>query len=339
MKMKIKKTLSILAAAVMVLGLVGCGNTNKNNAASGNSKRTDSNKVVKVGVVGMDDNPLLENGCLALKKKYFEEELKAAGYKLELVTFPNGGPGINESYATGEIDLAVYGDLPASVCYSGGVDIKVIGSANGQVNTGVIVNKASGIKSVKDLEGKKVIVGKGTIYHEYWQRLVDEYDIDESKVQIINVVSDAETVFTSGEADAWITFYYNTLYYEKQGLGTTIENTVDHPEMASQCVVTGRSEYLKENPKAATAFLKALKRAQEYAVKHPDELYEAVASSTIGVDVYKKSYGFDKNFAYLSPEISDATRDKFEYLNKFLVGQGLIQKEVNLDEFIDKSYQ
>lgn len=278
------------------------------------------------------------NKDFALKNKFFEEELKKAGYELKLVTFPDGGPAINEAYASGEIDLAVYGDLPANVCYSSGIDIKVIGSSNAQVNTGVIAYKDSGIKSIKDLEGKKVIVGNGTIYHEYWQHLVEAYDIDVSKVEVINAVSDGQTIFTSGDADAWITFYYNALYYEKQGFGTTIENTTDHPEMASQSVVTGKTDYLKENPEAAKAFLKALKRSQEYAVEHPDELYASVSTPTIGTDVYEQSYGFDKTFAYLDPKLTDATREKFEYLNKFLTEQGLIQKEVDLDALLDESY-
>ena len=335
--MKIKrKILTVLSVAVLVLGAVGCGN--EKQTASDDQKEVASNKVIRVGAVELDGNPLLENGCLALKNKFFDEELNKAGYELQLVTFPDGGPAINEAYASGEIDLAVYGDLPASVCYSSGIDIKVIGSSNAQVNTGVIAHKDSGIKSIKDLEGKKVIVGNGTIYHEYWQHLVEAYDIDESKVEVVNAVSDGQTIFTSGDADAWITFYYNALYYEKQGFGTTIENTTDHPEMASQSVVTGKTDYLKENPEAAKAFLKALKRSQEYAVEHPDELYASVSTPTIGTDIYEQSYGFDKNFAYLDPKLTDATRDKFEYLNKFLTDQGLIEHEVDLDALIDESY-
>lgn len=330
----IKIITSVLAAAVLALSVSGCQNTQ-----SGEAQTTAENKkVIRVGVVGFDDNPLLENGCLALKNGYFKEELNAVGYEFELVAFPDGGPAINEAYASGQLDLAVYGDLPASVCFSKGGDIRVIGSSNSQINCAVIAGKDSGIESVKDLEGKKVIVGVGTIYHEYWQRLVEEYGIDESKVEIVNVVSDAATVFTSGEADAWITFYYKSLYYEAQGLGKTIENTVDHPEMATQSIVTGRKEYLDNNREAAEAFLKALKRSQEYAVQHPEELYKSVASQTIGVDYYRPCYGFDESFEYLSPKISSANREKLEYLNEFLANQGFIKEKIDLDSFIDESF-
>ena len=151
---------------------------------------------------GFDDYPLLENGKLAYDKGYLEEELNAAGYTLDLVTFQEAGPAINEAYASGELDMAFYGDYPAATAYSNGVDIRVIGVADKQMNAGVLAQKDAGIQSPKDLEGKKVIIGIGTNYQEYWKHLVDTYDIDESKVEIVNVVSDAASVFTTGEADA-----------------------------------------------------------------------------------------------------------------------------------------
>lgn len=80
------------------------------------------------------------------------------------------------------------------------------------------------------------------------------------------MVSDAASVFTTGEADAWLTLYYNVVYYENQGLGVDVENSVAHPEMASLWTVTGRNDFLQENPDAAVAVLKALQRAKEETV-------------------------------------------------------------------------
>lgn len=341
-KFKFTKIAALILAGAAALGMTACaGQTASTSGQTDNTSSAAQNnelKTVRVGVPGFDDNPLLENGRLALKLGYIDEELSAAGYKLDLVTFQEAGPAINEAYSSGQLDLAVYGDLPASVCRSKGVDIKVIGSVNEQQNLAVIAGNDTGINSPKDLEGKKVIVGIGTNYHEYWQHLIDAYGIDESKVEIVNVVSDAGSVFTSGEADAWLTFYYNTLFYESKGTGKTIENTVEHPEMASQFLVTGRTEYLNENPEAAKAFLKALKRSQEYAVEHPEELYEAVASPTIGVEIYKKSYDFDPEFKFLSPEITEDTLYKLNYLSDFLTAQGFIKEPLDIDAFTDSSY-
>lgn len=291
-----------------------------------------------LGCPGFDDYPLLENGKLAYDKGYLEEELNAAGYTLDLVTFQEAGPAINEAYASGELDMAFYGDYPAATAYSNGVDIRVIGVADKQMNAGVLAQKDAGIQSPKDLEGKKVIIGIGTNYQEYWKHLVDIYDIDESKVEIVNVVSDAASVFTTGEADAWLTLYYNVVYYENQGLGVDVENSVAHPEMASLWTVTGRNDFLQENPDAAVAVLKALQRAKEETVSNPDEFFHAIASPTLGVDVFRKAYGFDDTFAFLDSDIDSGVTDKLNYLSDFMLENGYISKAIDVDSFVDTSY-
>ena len=218
------------------------------------------------------------------------------------------------------------------------MDIRVIGVADKQMNAGVLAQKDAGIQSPKDLEGKKVIIGIGTNYQEYWKHLVDIYDIDESKVEIVNVVSDAASVFTTGEADAWLTLYYNVVYYENQGLGVDVENSVAHPEMASLWTVTGRNDFLQENPDAAVAVLKALQRAKEETVSNPDEFFHAIASPTLGVDVFRKAYGFDDTFAFLDSDIDSGVTDKLNYLSDFMLENGYISKAIDVDSFVDTSY-
>ena len=259
--MKHNKIFAFLLAGVLSLGIVGCGSAGSSDSSSTEQAASSASgdlKPLRLGCPGFDDYPLLENGKLAYDKGYLEEELNAAGYTLDLVTFQEAGPAINEAYASGELDMAFYGDYPAATAYSNGVDIRVIGVADKQMNAGVLAQKDAGIQSPKDLEGKKVIIGIGTNYQEYWKHLVDTYDIDESKVEIVNVVSDAASVFTTGEADAWLTLYYNVVYYENQGLGVDVENSVAHPEMASLWTVTGRNDFLQENPDAAVAVLLSL---------------------------------------------------------------------------------
>lgn len=333
--MKHNKIFALLLAGTLSFGMVGCGNaTSSDSSTTEKADATSSNnlKTLRLGCPGFDDYPLLENGKLAYDKGYLEEELNAVGYIQE------AGPAINETYASGELDMAFYGEYPAATAYSNGVDIRIIGVADKQMNAGVLAQKDSGIQTPKDLEGKKVIIGIGTNYQEYWKHLVDAYDIDESKVDIVNVVSDAASVFTTGEADAWLTLYYNVVYYENQELGIDAENTVTHPEMAGLWTVTGRNDFLQENPDAAIAVLKALQRAKEETVSNPEEFYNAIASPTLGVDVFRKAYGFDDTFAFLDSDIDSGVKDKLHYLSDFMLENGYISKAIDVDHFVDTSY-
>ncbi len=341
-----KRIISAMIAGALLAGLTGCGQAT--TAGTGSSADTSAEKnvssentelkKVRIGSPGNDSYPLLESLKLALDKGFLAEELNAVGYTADFTAFQEAGPAINEAYASKALDIAIYGDLPALTAYSNGVDTKVFGLASNQMNLGVIAGKDSGITDPKELEGKKVIVGIGTNYHEYWKHLIEAYDIDDSKVEIINVVSDASSVFTTGEADAWLTVYYNDVYFAEQGIGVDIENTVSHPEMAGLWLATGRTEYLEENPEVPTAILKAMKRSKEYTVEHPDEFFEAISSPTLGIDVFKKAYGFDDTFSYLDYNIDDAAVAKLDYTAEFLTSNGFVKNDIDVEGFIDRSY-
>lgn len=319
---------------------MGCGSAGSSDSSTKQASSSVSGdlKTLRLGSPGFDDYPLLETGKLAYDKGYLEEELNAVGYTLDLVTFQEAGPAINEAHASGELDMAFYGDYPAATAYSNGVDIRLVGVADKQMNIGCAGTKGLRHPTPKDLEGKKVIVGIGTNFQEYWKHLVDAYDIDESKVEIVNVVSDAASVFTTGEADAWLTLYYNVVYYENQGLGVDVENTVTHPEMAGLWTVTGRNDFLQENPDAAVACAESVAACQGGDCFQSDEFYNAIASPTLGVDVFRKAYGFDDTFAFLDSDIDSGVIDKLNYLSDFMLENGYISKAIDVDSFVDTSY-
>lgn len=130
--MKHNKIFTFLLAGVLSLGIVGCGSAGSSDSSTKQASSSVSGdlKTLRLGSPGFDDYPLLENGKLAYDKGYLEEELNAVGYTLDLVTFQEAGPAINEAYASGELDMAFYGDYPAATAYSNGVDIRLVGVAD-----------------------------------------------------------------------------------------------------------------------------------------------------------------------------------------------------------------
>ncbi|MDD6586834.1 MAG: ABC transporter substrate-binding protein [Ruminococcus sp.] len=153
--MKHNKIFALLLAGTLSFGMVGCDSTTSSDSNTTEKADTASSsnlKPLRLGCPGFDDYPLLENGKLAYDKGYLEEELNAVGYTLDLVTFQEAGPAINEAYASGELDMAIYGEYPAATAYSNGVDICIIGVADKQMNAGVLAQKDSGIQTPKDLE-------------------------------------------------------------------------------------------------------------------------------------------------------------------------------------------
>lgn len=96
--MKHNKIFAFLLAGVLSLGIVGCGSAGSSDSSSTEQAASSASgdlKPLRLGCPGFDDYPLLENGKLAYDKGYLEEELNAAGYTLDLVTFQEAGPAIN----------------------------------------------------------------------------------------------------------------------------------------------------------------------------------------------------------------------------------------------------
>lgn len=162
---------TVLLAAAMTFGLVGCGAKKDSTvvATEAETPSEENEKVIRIGGSGSEDSAMnLELMNVAYKQGYLEDELKKAGYRLDFTFFPGGGPALNEAIAAGELDAAVYGDLPAFVGKSNGADTTLIASVNADLQYGIVVANDE-IQDPKDLEGKNVIVPEGTAIQYFWE--------------------------------------------------------------------------------------------------------------------------------------------------------------------------
>ena len=302
------------------------------------TKEKEAQKTVIIGLPGIS-NQTLEATGVALNKSYIEEELEKVGYKAEIVYFQQAGPALNEALATNKIDIAMYGDLPITVLKSNGGDVKVFAVDNSRFMYGVLVQNDDNIKTVKDLEGKKVIYGKGTVQQKFFKEILKKYNLNEEKFISINAIgADAQSIFSAKEADALFTFYYITLFMESKGMGKVIDSTVDKPEISTQSLVVGRTKFLQENEEVPVAIIKALERAKEFAKNNPDEVFEIFAKSNIPAEIFKKAYSNDLTFSNFDPKITDESREKMQKLIDFLNDNQLVKNRIEVDDIFTNEY-
>jgi sulfonate transport system substrate-binding protein len=334
-------------AFALTLGVSGCGNSQSTSVTSGSSGESATSessdtdkKVVRIGAVGQG-NSLLGAIGIADSKGWLAEELEKVGYEPEIVGFAQAGPAINEAFAAGEIDTAIYGDLPATVAKSNGTDTTIFATYNYEEQMGIFVRDGvDDVKSAKDLPGHKVIVAKGTIYQQYFKAVIEDAGLKEDDIEQINTFSDATSLISSGDADVLITSTSIAYYLESLGYGKLVEDSTKNEEWSSQFFGVGLTDYLKENPEAAKAIIKAMLRGQEFIKENPEEAYELWAEKSDGytAEIYEKVYAYDTSFDYISPEITDATVKKLNNLNDFLVSEELISSAVDMESFVDNSY-
>lgn len=341
-----KKLAALLAAGVLVLGMVGCGSageTKKETAENTTEKDSavqqedggsnDELKTLRIGAAGQDGSYTMELGNLAYDSGILEEELNKVGYTAEIVGFSTGGPEINEALASDAIDAAIVGDFPVFTVNSNGIDTTIVALTNQENQYGIVATE--GINSAKDLEGKKVIVPAGTVAQYYWECYVEANGLDESAIEIINAASDATSLLQTGEADAYAITGYIAAYYEELGIGHVLENEVE-VDGATTFAFEVKTDILTDE--LGIAINKALIRSYEKAVETPDDLYSALASESISDSAWKSSYSFDSTLSFLSPEITSDTLEYYKNLNEWLYSNGIITSEVDVDDLVNDTY-
>lgn len=325
--MKTKLLLLILGAALLITGCAS--NTTK--------ETTDEPKTVKIGATAATAQ-LSENALLAQKLGYIDEELEAVGYTAEYIGFAGAGPAVNEAFAAKEIDYAFYAEFPAITAKSNGIDLTVIGVGNQEMNYALLVTDKSGIESAADIAGKKIIVTPGTILYKYFVELCEENEVDPDSVEIVNALTDAQTVLASGDADGLIITLGGAKMYEAMGLGKVIVDSTSNLEQASGFTLTGRTAFVEANPDVNKALLRALKRAAEYAQANPDEVYKLMVTESTPETALKATYGYDESFSYFSPELSDEYLARAQKVYDFAKTNSLLGGDVNLDELFNSTY-
>lgn len=332
-----KKIAVVGLAATLVWGTVACGSTESSESAG--TSESASLKVVKIGCGGNNGSEgLTESAAIAAKQGYFEEELNKVGYTAEYYGFAQAGPAINEAFAAKEIDVGFYADFPLLTAVSNDVGVVGFALANSEQNYAVFASNASGIESAKDLEGKQVIVGAGTILQKYFFDVVNEYNLDINKIGQINALQDAQTLIASGDADAIIYNHQAAIRLENAGLGHVVEDTTSQPEYSSAVVAAGRTEWLSENPEAAAAIVKAMDRAQKFAENDPDAAYAAMSSDSTPATVFQQTYSYDPSFQYFKPEITEEYLTRAQKIADFMFENSLIKKEIDVTSAFDNSY-
>ena len=335
----IKKFTGILLALTIVFGVTGCGSSKDNNvtekAAQTETASTENKELKKViiGTTGLDGS-LTENAAIAQKEKFFEEELEKVGYYPEYQAFAQQGPAINEAFSSDAIDFAAYGDLPAITAKSNGIDIEVIATTSSNMAYSLVVNNNLDISSIADLKGKKIVVGFGTAPYKFLSDLLEKNGLTINDVEIVNSATDGPTMLPANQADAFVTAESPALLYQANGIGKVFDTSDVASELSSLFVLAGRTEFIKENPEVAQAFIKALQRAYEFAQENPDKVYEDLATDSFPAEFQQQVYT-DTTFAEFNPAINDTTLKKAESTVSFLKENNIITNDVNVDEFFN----
>lgn len=325
--MKVNKIISSVVISIGAFLLVGCG---------GSNEESKNNKLVIAypgtesigGVAGYAQ----ENGII-------EEKLKELGYEVEFNAFSGAGPAVNEALASGDADIAIYADFPGIVNKSKGTDIQLLGIASTETNAEIIIPKDSHIKSLEDLKGKKIGFGKGTYAQKYLYEALESAGVSLDEVELIDLKSDAETAFITGQIDALCYTESSTakIRFNDEIQAKLLSSTRDNEKWGATSVIVGREKYVNSNEEAVEALFKALFEAKDEIIANPEEYYKQQAeafATTEEQSVYVNNID-DSKFDYITLGITDEALSKIKRSKDFLLKEKLIQSDFDVNEWVN----
>ncbi len=161
-----------LAVLALVPALAACGSDDDGGSATAAGAQAPA-KVV-IGTTRDPQHSVQISVAEALG--YFRDE----GVDVTVKRFPTG-PEVSQAVAAGDVQFFSGTAIPQWTLIGAGADIEILSQLGESSNAQGLVAR-DGIRTPKDLEGKKVALIPATSLEAFWQAVVEDYGIDADEV-------------------------------------------------------------------------------------------------------------------------------------------------------------
>lgn len=266
------------------------------------------------------------------------DALKGAEYRVKWAEFEGAAP-LYQAVQAGAADTGYSADLPALQALSGGVQIKNVAALkNDGKHVGIVVRKDSGIDSVKDLKGRKVVVSsaKGSISEYLLAHVLKQNGLSYQDVQVQYLLpTDAQAAFASGKIKIWATFGV----YQAVGLeqGGRLLADGGGGRVSGYGFINASDKALADPAKKAALadFLKRLGTALQWTSTHQDAYAEAIeqrngADASVAKTLASAAYS---KVLPITPDVNRTVQGVADLMN----GIGVLEPNVDVAGAADTS--
>ena len=324
-----KRILSFVLAAVLVLCLASCSKTDTNSASSDEAKTSIT--------VCLDWTPNTNHTGLyvALEKGYFAD----AGLDVKIVQPPENGAV--QACAAGQAQFAVDAQDTLAPAFTSDTPLGVTAvAALIQHNTsGILSKKGEGMDRPAGLTGKTYLTWDSPTEKAIMENVVNADGGDWSKVKLIpnTVTEEAQDVNQNPDHAIWVFYAWGGINSQVSGIDTDFFFFKDINPVFDYYtpILIANNDFLKTNPDAAKKFLSAAKQGYEFAVSSPEEAAEILIKGDDTASLAGSEQLVEASQKYLAKEyISDAPKwgyidaARWDAFYKWLYDSKLIEKEI-----------
>lgn len=267
---------------------------------------------------------------IAVKKGFFAAE----GLDVRPMIFSSGS-ACTEALTYGDADFGTMGDTTAIITTSKGSGFTIIAShGGGEHRHRLLVAKGSRIKTIHDLEGKRIGVKKGTSTHGGLELLARQAGLDLGDEIVDLAPRDQLLALAAGEVDAIVASEPTPSKAEADGYGREL-TTLGNLGNSYPIFILVNSKFAANHPELVGKMVKALNRATAFIAEHPEEAVAIQATETgLAPGVIHKAMGYH----HYGLSLDDTVQDSLAVTAKFLKDIGKIEHVPAWDEVIVPLY-
>ena len=284
--------------------------------------------VLRLGYIGPGKKPAAATGW-ALRQGLLQRELASLGIReISTRNFPNG-PDLNEAFAAGVLAVGIYGDTPAIVAHSRGLENRLIGFDAVGMNVWLLTPRG-GARSVKELEGQSIGVARGSYMHRYVLGLLKAHGLQKSVKVIHMFPRDGEAALDRGSIAAFAAQIDVGPLLASRGY-PVIDQADQHPSLRGTSVIVASDQVLQARPGLAAAWTRARRSALADIQRDPQAYYAFHAEvSGFPLEVVQVSHPLSQFPEAAYP--AEGTALLAEVKN-FLLAEKLIDRDFTLDSW------
>jgi NitT/TauT family transport system substrate-binding protein len=264
---------------------------------------------------------------MADEKGFFEEE----GLNITYQLFPSGTTAL-VSFRVGEGDILLGGDFPGLQYWvQNDKNYRLIAAIDRDPSS-YLVTARKEITSGEDLRGKKIATRVGSTVDWFMSVYLEAHGMTKDDVEVINLDGQVmPAALCQGDIDA---FFFWQPYND-----TAIEICPDIAHNLSDAdgyipgysIAAARPEWLEENPEIAISFLRGMLRGKEVA---ENDLEAVIAYADRNLSMPREIVEAQWPVKNRIIALNDVVYEDYCNLAEWMRGEGLLEGELDLSEFV-----
>jgi sulfonate transport system substrate-binding protein len=242
------------------------------------------------------------------------------------------GPPLLEALGSGAVDIGFVGDTPPIFAQAAGANLVYVASTP-SVFSGILVPEDSPLRTIADLEGKRVALAKGSSSHNFTVQALKTANLGFGAIEPRYLApADAAAAFASGAVDAWTVWDpYLALGEQRQGARLLASSATD-PALRSNSFYLANRDFAEAHGDVLEAALQQIAVATTWGAEHREELAE-ISARTTGVDEAAQKVAVNRYDIAVHP-ITAETLERQQGIADAFFELGLIPKTIDVTDYV-----